>query len=71
MVKFGMTEAQALQAATINSASLLKKEDFGQIKEGFLADIIAVSGNPLEDISATESVEFVMKGGVVYKLATP
>ncbi len=71
MVKFGMTEAQALQAATINSASLLKKEDLGQIKEGFLADIIAVSGNPLEDISVTERVEFVMQGGVVYKLETP
>lgn len=71
MVKFGMTEAQALQAATINSASLLKKEDLGQIKEGFLADIIAVSGNPLTDISVTERVEFVMQGGVVYKLETP
>ena len=71
MVKFGMTEAQALQAATINSANLLKKGDLGQIKVGFLADIVAVSGNPLQDISVTENVEFVMKGGVVYKLETP
>ena len=71
MVKFGMTEAQALQAATINSANLLKKDDLGQIKVGFLADIVAVSGNPLQDISVTENVEFVMKGGVVYKLETP
>ena len=71
MVKFGMTEAQALQAATINSATLLKKDDLGQIKAGFLADIVAVSGNPLEDISVTERVEFVMKGGVVYKQDTP
>ena len=71
MVQFGMTETQALQAATINSANLLKKEDLGQIKAGFLADIIAVSGNPLEDISVTERVEFVMKGGVVYKLERP
>ena len=71
MVKFGMTEAQALQAATINSANLLKKDDLGQIKAGFLADIVAVSGNPLEDISVTERVEFVMKGGVVYKQDTP
>ncbi|MFC3050532.1 Xaa-Pro dipeptidase [Kordiimonas pumila] len=68
MVKFGMTPLQAIQAATINSATLLKMEgSLGQLKEGFLADIIAVPGKPLDDISALEKVAFVMKDGVVYK----
>ncbi len=67
MVKFGMTPEQALQAATINSAALLKQEDLGQIKEGFLADIIAVDGDPLKNISLMENVSFVMKDGVIYK----
>ncbi|MFW8590987.1 amidohydrolase family protein [Glaciecola sp. 2405UD65-10] len=69
MVKFGMTPLQAIQAATINSATLLQQEEqLGQIKEGFLADIIAVKGNPLEDTTLLESVSFVMKDGVVYKI---
>ncbi len=64
MVKFGMTPMQALQAASINAATLLKKEnDIGSIKVGAFADIIAVKGNPLEDISVLENVAFVMKGG--------
>jgi len=68
MVRFGMTPLQAIQAATINSATLLKQEaDLGQIKGGYLADIIAVKGNPLENISVLENVQFVMKDGVVYK----
>jgi len=67
MVTYGMTPLQAIQAATINSATMMKREDIGQIKQGFLADIIAVSGNPLDDITLTESVSFVMKDGVVYK----
>jgi imidazolonepropionase-like amidohydrolase len=67
MVKYGMTEAQALQAATINAATLMKRDDLGVIRKGNLADIVAVTGNPLKDISVTESVSFVMKGGVVYK----
>jgi imidazolonepropionase-like amidohydrolase len=67
MVTFGMTPAQALQAATVNSAALLKQDDLGQIKAGFLADIIAVDGNPLDNISLMENVTFVMKDGVVYK----
>ena len=68
MVEFGMTPMQALQAATINSATLLKQErDLGALNEGFLADIVAVKGNPLEDITTTENVTFVMKDGVVYK----
>ena len=67
MVKFGMTEAQALQAASINAATLMKSKQLGVIEAGYLADIVAVSGNPLDDISVTERVEFVMKNGVVYK----
>ncbi|UTW59365.1 amidohydrolase family protein [Kordiimonas sp. SCSIO 12603] len=68
MVKFGMTPLQVLQAATVNSAALLKQEnDLGQIKEGFLADIIAVDGDPLKDITVLENVSFVMKDGDVYK----
>lgn len=68
MTRFGMTNAQALQAATINSAALLKQADsLGQLKEGFYADIIAVDGNPLVDITVLEDVKFVMKNGVVYK----
>ncbi len=68
MVRFGMTPLQAIQAATINSAALLKQDaELGQIIEGYLADIIAVKGNPLEDISVLESVHFVMKDGIIYK----
>lgn len=67
MVKFGMTPMQAIQAATINSAGLLKQDNLGQIKQGFLADIVAVDGNPLENISLLENVSFVMKDGKVYK----
>ena len=67
MVKFGMTPLQSIQAATINSAALLKQTNIGQIKEGFLADIVAVDGDPIENISLLENVTFVMKDGVVYK----
>lgn len=68
MVQFGMTPLQALQAATINSATMLKMEGkVGQIQEGYLADIIAVPGNPLEDIRVMEKVGFVMKDGAIYK----
>lgn len=68
MVRFGMTPLQALQAATVNAARLLKQEnDLGALREGYFADIVAVEGNPLEDISITEEVGFVMKGGVIVK----
>jgi len=68
MVEFGMTPLQAIQAATINGAKLLKVENqLGQIKPGFAADIIAVKGNPLENITLLENVEFVMKAGTTYK----
>ena len=68
MVEFGMSELQAIQAATINSAKLLKADkQLGQIKTGFAADIIAVNTNPLKNISTLGQIPFVMKAGVVYK----
>lgn len=67
MVRRGMTPAHALRTATINAADLLGVSDRGQIKAGMLADIIAVDGNPLEDISEMERVTFVMKGGDIIK----
>ncbi|MFQ3191602.1 MAG: imidazolonepropionase-like amidohydrolase [Paraglaciecola sp.] len=68
MVKFGMTPIQAIQAATINAAQLLKWQDnIGSIEKGKYADMVAVSSDPLNDIAVLESVDFVMKGGVVYK----
>lgn len=68
MVKYGMTAMQAIQSATTVSAELLEKtNDFGAIEAGKFADIIAVSGDPLKDITELERVKFVMKGGEVYK----
>lgn len=68
MVRFGMTPAQALRAATYNAADALgQKGRFGEITSGAWADIIAVRGNPLEDVSLLENVPFVMKEGKVYK----
>ena len=68
MVDAGMKPADALLSATVNSANLLGISDIlGTLEEGKLADIVAVQGNPLDDISLMESVSFVMKDGVVYK----
>ena len=67
MVRRGMTPMQALRAATVTSAELLQVTDRGQLAPGLLADIIAVPGDPTEDITMTESVSFVMKDGRVYK----
>ena len=68
MVEAGMPANVALQSATIEAAKLLKTEDtLGSIEPGKLADIIAVDGNPLKDVSLMESVSFVMKDGTVYK----
>jgi imidazolonepropionase-like amidohydrolase len=68
MVKFGMTPAQAIRAATSTAADLLgTQNELGTIEAGKLADIVAVPGDPLADVSLMEKVEFVMKGGVVYK----
>ncbi len=68
MVKFGMTPAQAIRAATSNAADLLgRSKDVGAIEAGKFADLIAVSADPLQNIRALESVGFVMKGGKIYK----
>ena len=68
MVRDGMTPVQALAAATSIDARILRQEKtLGRIKEGMLADIVAVPGDPTKDIAAIEHVAFVMKDGVVYK----
>jgi imidazolonepropionase-like amidohydrolase len=68
MVEWGMTPMQAILSATARAADLLGWSDrIGTITPGRLADIVAVDGNPLADISELERVSFVMKGGVVYK----
>lgn len=68
MVEWGMTPLQAIQASTIGNAELFGlSEEIGELAVGKNADIIAVSGDPLSDISELEDVDFVMKGGVVYK----
>lgn len=70
MVKWGLTPIQAIQAATVNAADLLGWNDkVGVIAPGAFADIIAVDGDPLKDVTELERVKFVMKGGVVYKAA--
>jgi len=68
MVKLGLTPLQAIQAATVNDADLLGWSDrVGVIEPNHYADIIAVDGDPLQDVTTLERVKFVMKGGVVYK----
>ncbi|MGA2234692.1 MAG: amidohydrolase family protein [Terriglobales bacterium] len=68
MVKFGMTPLAALQADLLNGAKLLGWGDrIGVLRPGYLADVIAVPGDPLKDSSTLEKVSFVMKGGVVYR----
>lgn len=72
MVAAGMPPMKALQAATIEAARLLRTEDtLGSVSAGKLADLVAVSGNPLENIQLMEDIRFVMKGGVVYKHLQP
>lgn len=68
MVKWGMTPMQAIRSATSEAAALLGvQETEGTIEPGRFADIVAVAGDPLSDISVLEKVDFVMKGGLVYK----
>ena len=68
MVKFGMTPLAAIQAGTLNGARLLAWEkSIGDLKPGYFADIVAVPGNPLDDITAVEHVSFVMKGGAIVR----
>jgi imidazolonepropionase-like amidohydrolase len=68
MVKYGMTPLAALQAGLLNGAKALGWQDqIGALKGGYFADVIAVSGDPLQDITVLEKLTFVMKGGVVYR----
>jgi imidazolonepropionase-like amidohydrolase len=68
MVKNGMTAAQALRAATAGGADLLGLADqIGTLEAGKLADLVAVPGDPLQDIRRTEAVAFVMQGGRIVK----
>ena len=68
MVRDGMSPARALLAATAVDARILRQQDsFGQLRQGLDADVIAVRGDPTQDISAIEHVRLVMKGGVIYR----
>jgi len=70
LVQRGMTPMQALRAATVTSAELIEREhELGRLEPGYLADVVAVPGDPSEDIGATLDVRFVMKDGRVYKRA--
>ncbi|WP_345292701.1 amidohydrolase family protein [Kangiella marina] len=67
MVEAGMPAMEAIQSATVTTANLLKNNTIGVIKKGNLADIIAVDGNPVDNITLLQDVTFVMKDGKVYK----
>lgn len=68
MVKLGMSPMEAMRAATVVAADILgKSKDLGQLKAGLLADVVAVDGDPTQDIAATGKVSFVMKGGEVVR----
>ncbi len=68
MTEAGMPELEAIQAATISAARLLKvDQELGSVTVGKIADLVAVPGDPLQDIQLMGQVSFVMKAGVVYK----
>jgi imidazolonepropionase-like amidohydrolase len=68
MVKGGMAPREAIRSATQEAAKLLGKWDnLGSVEPGKYADLVAVDANPLGDVSVLEDVNFVMKGGIVYK----
>jgi imidazolonepropionase-like amidohydrolase len=68
MVKAGMTPMDAILAATAGGSDLIgDAKDIGSVQAGRYADIIAVKGDPLKDVTRLEHVDFVMKGGVIYK----
>jgi imidazolonepropionase-like amidohydrolase len=67
LVERGMQPAQALRAATVTSAELIERDgELGRLAPGYLADVIAVPGDPTADITTTLDVQFVMKDGQVY-----
>ena len=66
-VEFGMTPMQAIQSATSRAAELLgKRGELGVVAPGAFADLVAVDGNPLDDVRLLEKVKFVMKEGTVF-----
>lgn len=67
LTTLGLSNAEALRAATINPAALIRRDDLGQIEPGMTADLIAVGADPLDDISALRDVRFVMKDGQVVR----
>jgi imidazolonepropionase-like amidohydrolase len=68
MVQYGMSPMQAIRAGTLSGATLLGTEaDVGSLEKGKLADIVAVKGDPLQDVTVLQHVDFVMKGGAVFK----
>jgi imidazolonepropionase-like amidohydrolase len=68
MVKYGMTPAQAIRSATSNAAELLgMQNEVGSVAPGKYADVVAVKGDPLADIGLLQKIDFVMKGGEIYK----
>src|SRR5262249_15995455 len=71
MVKYGMTPAQAIRSATLTAAELLAVEnDAGSVTPGKYADIVALKGDPLADIQLLQQIDFVMKGGEVFRSAS-
>ena len=71
MVKYGMTPAQAIRSATSSAAELLgMQNEVGSVAPGKYADVVAVKGDPLADVSLLEKIDFVMKGGEIYKSPT-
>ena len=68
VTKAGLTPMDAIKTATLNTAALLgKQHELGQVEKNYIADIIAVKGNPLDNITLLQHVDFVMKAGKVYK----
>ncbi len=68
MVEWGLTPMQAIQAATVSAADLIGwKAKVGQLTPGYFADLVAVGGDPVADVTVLEKPEFVMKGGAIYK----
>ena len=68
MVRFGMSPLEAIRSASLKAAALLDMDkDVGLIAPGYFADLIAVDGNPLEDVTLLQDVRVVMKGGRVIK----
>ena len=67
MVAYGMQPLEVLKSATSGNAKMFHLNQLGNLKEGYLADIIAIKGNPLKDMGTMKNVSFVMKDGKVYK----